>query len=99
VEEEVLQRMDSAAERASAAIQADLDKKKELQEALKKAEEEGDDEEMARLIGELANADEAISKKIDAESADQAKKLADRLAQRKNRRKKNADKELEVKQQ
>lgn len=53
---------------------------------------------MARLMGELANADDAIAKKIDAESADQAKKLADRLNQRKNRRKKNADKELEVKQ-
>lgn len=70
VVEEVIERMDSCAERVSASIQADLEKKKELQEKIKQAEEDGDEEEANRLLAELGSTDDAIKAKIDGEAAD-----------------------------
>jgi len=70
VVEEVIERMDSCAERVSASIQADLEKKKDLQEKIKQAEEDGDEEEANRLLAELGSTDDAIKAKIDGEAAD-----------------------------
>jgi hypothetical protein len=53
VEENIIERMDSLAERVSDEIQADLQKKKELQEKIEEAKRSGDDDEAERLLALL----------------------------------------------
>lgn len=62
--------MDSLAERVSDEIQADLQKKKELQEKIEEAKRSGDDDEAERLLALLQDADKELQRKIDEEASD-----------------------------